>query len=73
MFIVKLLQVQVILNCDKQTLLDILKALAQQAKLPDLTTEIMLNFLEEICTNSELLHYLQELLLQPTEALSINL
>jgi hypothetical protein len=57
---VKLLDVQILLNCNKQTLISILQALAQQAELPDLTTEVMLNLLEAICTNPELLHHLQE-------------
>ena len=72
MIAVKRLQAEILLACDKQTLFSILKALAQQAELPDLTTEVMLNLLEEICTNTELLHHLQEQLLQPPEALSPN-
>ena len=69
---VKLLDVQILLNCNKQTLISILQSLAQQAELPELNTEVMLNLLEEICTNPELLHHLQEQLSQPTEALPPN-
>ncbi len=69
---VKLLDVQILLDCNKQTLFSILKALAQQAELPELNTEVMLNLLEAICTNPELLHHLQELLSRPTEALPPN-
>jgi hypothetical protein len=69
---VKLLDVQILLNCNKQTLISILQALAQQTELPKLNTEVLLSLLEAICTNPELLHHLQEQLSQPTEALPPN-
>jgi len=47
-----------------------LQALAHQAELPDLTTEVMLSLTKAICPNPKLLYHLQEQLLQPTEPLS---
>lgn len=67
---VKFLEAQILLSCGQKPLFSILKGLAQQAKLSDLNTEVALNLLEEICTNPELLHRLQELLSQYTKALS---
>jgi tetratricopeptide (TPR) repeat protein len=55
LFAVKGLQVQNLLQCDKQTLFSILQALAQQAELPQLNNESCLILLDLITTNSELL------------------
>jgi len=63
---VKGLRVQNLLKCDQQTLFAILEALAPQANLPTLDTEAMLYLLEDIATNPELLHVLQQSMLQQT-------
>jgi tetratricopeptide (TPR) repeat protein len=57
---VKFFHVQMLLVCDKQTLISILQSLAEEAKLPYLNAEIILGLLEAICTDPELLHRLQE-------------
>ncbi len=62
LFTTKMFNVQVLLDCDTQTLFDILQALAQQANLPDLDTETMLILLEEIATNPQLLQSLRQAL-----------
>ena len=63
---VKGLRVQNLLQCDQQTLFAILEALAPQANFPTLDTEAMLYLLEDIATNPELLHVLQQSMLQQT-------
>jgi tetratricopeptide (TPR) repeat protein len=55
LFGVKLLQVMNLLQCDKQTLISILQAIAQQAELPQLNNESALMLLDLITTDSELL------------------
>jgi hypothetical protein len=62
LFATKMFNVQVLLDCDTQTLLDHLKALAQQENLPDLDTETMLILLETITTNPQLLQSLRQAL-----------
>ena len=54
--------VQILLDCDSDTLFSILKALAQQANLPDPDTETNLILLETIATNPQLLQSLRETL-----------
>jgi tetratricopeptide (TPR) repeat protein len=58
----KMLNVQILLDCDTQTLLGILEAFAQLANLPDPNTETMLMLLETIATNPKLLQSLREAL-----------
>ena len=58
----KMFNVQILLDCDTQTLFSILQTLAQQANLPDPDTEINLMLLETIATNPQLLQSLRELL-----------
>ena len=65
---VKGLHIQHLLNCNKETLIDILKSLAQQANLPELNNEIALTLLEMIESNPELLSSIREYLQQQTEA-----
>ena len=62
LFATKMFNVQVLLDCDSDTLFSILKALAQQANLPDPDTETNLILLETIATNSQLLQSLRETL-----------
>jgi tetratricopeptide (TPR) repeat protein len=57
-----LLNVQVLLDCDTQTLCGVLDFLAQQADLPDPDTETNLMLLEEIATDPQLLQSLRETL-----------
>jgi tetratricopeptide (TPR) repeat protein len=56
------LNVQILLDCDTQKLLGILKAFAQQANLPAPDTETYLMLLERIATNPQLLQSLREAL-----------
>ncbi|PZV28257.1 MAG: pilus assembly protein PilF [Snowella sp.] len=58
----KMFNVQVLLNCDSDTLFTILKAIAQQANLPYPDTEKNLMLLERIATNPQLLQSLREAL-----------
>jgi tetratricopeptide (TPR) repeat protein len=62
LFSTKMFNVQVLLDCDTQTVLGHLKALAQQANLPYPDTETMLILLEEIATNPQLLQSLRQAL-----------
>jgi tetratricopeptide (TPR) repeat protein len=62
LWITKMLNVQVLLDCDSQTLLGILEDLAQEAKLPYPETEIELMLLETIATHPQLLQSLREAL-----------
>ena len=62
LFGIKISNVQILLDCDTQTLLGILKALAQQANLPYPDTETNLMLLEEIATKPQLLQSLRETL-----------
>ena len=62
LFATKMLNVQILLDCDTQTLLDFIKALAQQANLPYPDTETDLILLERIATNPQLLQSLRETL-----------
>ncbi|MEI6444082.1 MAG: tetratricopeptide repeat protein, partial [Nostocales cyanobacterium ELA583] len=71
-FMVKALYVINLLHCDKQTLVSILQALAQQANFPELNTETALAMLEQIETNPELLSSIQEKLQQQVEASDNN-
>ena len=57
-----MLNVQILLDCDSDTLLGILEMLAQQANLPDSDTETNLMLLETIATNPQLLQSLRETL-----------
>jgi tetratricopeptide (TPR) repeat protein len=52
---VKLLQVMKLLQCDKQALISVLQALAQQANISELNNESILMLLDSITTDSELL------------------
>ena len=52
--------VQVLLDCDTQTLLNHLQAFAQQANLSYPDTETKLILLEEIATNPQLLQSLRQ-------------
>ena len=65
---VKSLYIMKLLQCNKDILFSILKALAEQANLPELNTETMLALLEQIENNPELLSYIREYLQQQTEA-----
>jgi len=58
----KMFNVQVLLDCDTQTLFSILDAFAQQANLPYPNTETDLMLLETIATNPQLLQSQQEAL-----------
>jgi len=58
----KMLNIQVLLDCDTQTLLSLLKAITQQANLPDPDTETKLMLLETIATDPQLLQNLREAL-----------
>ena len=60
LFATKMFTVQVLLDCDTQTLLGILKAFAQQANLPYAETKLIL--LEMIATNPQLLQSLRQAL-----------
>jgi tetratricopeptide (TPR) repeat protein len=62
LFATKMFNVQVLLDCDSDTLFNILKVLAQQANLPDPDTEINLMLLEIIATNPQLLQSLRKAL-----------
>jgi tetratricopeptide (TPR) repeat protein len=62
LFATKMFNVQVLLDCNTQTLLGILKAFAQQANLPYPNTETNLILLETIATNSQLLQSLRQAL-----------
>jgi tetratricopeptide (TPR) repeat protein len=62
LFATKMFNVQILLDCDSDTLFSILKALAQQANLPDPDTETNLILLETIATNPQLLQSLRETL-----------
>ncbi|WP_016950698.1 tetratricopeptide repeat protein [Anabaena sp. PCC 7108] len=61
---VKLLYVMRLLGCNKETLIDILKALVQQANLPALNNETALTLLEMIESNPQLLSSIREFLQQ---------
>ena len=56
-----------LLQCDKQTLITILQALAQQKELPQLNEESILMLLDLITTNSELLQNIRLFLQQQTD------
>ena len=58
----KMFNVQVLLDCDTQTLYGILQALAQHANLPYPDTKTDLMLLERIATNSQLLQSLRQAL-----------
>jgi tetratricopeptide (TPR) repeat protein len=60
LWITKMLNVQVLLDCDTQTLFSILKTIAQEANLPYPDTETNLMLLEIIATNPQLLQSLRE-------------
>jgi len=62
LFATKMFNVQVLLDCDTQTLFDLLQTFAQQANLPDPDTETNLMLLEIIATNSQLLQSLRQAL-----------
>jgi len=62
LFATKMFNVQMLLDCDTQTLFSILDAFAQQANLPDPDTETNLMLLETITTNPQLLQSLREIL-----------
>ena len=62
LFATKMLNVQVLLDCDTQTLYGHLQALAQQENLPYPDTETNLMLLEEIATKPQLLQSLRETL-----------
>ncbi len=61
LFSTKMFNVQILLNCDTQTLYGVLDFLAQQANLPDLDTDTDtdLMLLETIATNPQLLQSLR--------------
>ncbi|AFZ27510.1 Tfp pilus assembly protein PilF [Cylindrospermum stagnale PCC 7417] len=67
-FIVKALHIMSFLHCNKETLFDILQALAQQAEIPAFNPEVALAMLEKLESNPELLSYIREALQQQTEA-----
>jgi hypothetical protein len=62
LFTTKVLNVQILVNCDTQTLLGIIRAFAQQANLPYPDTETNLMLLEMIATDPQLLHLLRQAL-----------
>ena len=64
---VKSLHIQNLLLCSKETLINIVQALTQQANLPALNTETALTLLEMIESNPELLSSIRESLQQQTE------
>jgi tetratricopeptide (TPR) repeat protein len=63
---VKGLRLQILLHCDTQTLVSILQALAQQAKIPAFNPEVMLIMLEALESNAELLSRVREFLQSDT-------
>jgi len=65
---VKLFYVMRLLHCNKETLINILQALAQQANFPELNNETALTLLKIIESNPELLSSIREFLQQQTEA-----
>ena len=62
LFTTKMFNVQILLDCDTQTLLGLLKGIAQKANLPYPDTETNLMLLETIATNPRLLQSLREVL-----------
>jgi tetratricopeptide (TPR) repeat protein len=60
LFTKKMFNIQVLLDCDTQTLFSILEALAQQTNRPYPDAEINLMLLETITTNPQLLQSLRE-------------
>ncbi|MBD2138438.1 hypothetical protein H6F32_12755 [Anabaena sp. FACHB-1237] len=66
---VKLLYIISLLQCNKNTLFNILESLAEQANFADLNTETMLALLKQIENNPKLLSSIREYLQQQTEAL----
>ena len=62
LFATKMLNVQVLLDCDTQTLLGILQAFAQRVNFPHSDTETKLILLEMIATNPQLLQSLRQVL-----------
>ena len=60
LFSTKMFNVQILLDCDTQTLYGVLDFLAQLANLPDSDTEINLMLLETIATDPQLLQSLRE-------------
>jgi tetratricopeptide (TPR) repeat protein len=62
LFATKMFSVQILLNCDTQTLFGLLETFAQQANLPYPDTETELILLETIATNLQLLQSLREIL-----------
>ena len=62
LFTTKLFNVQVLLDCDTQTLLGILQAFAQRVNFPHSDTETKLILLEMIATNPQLLQSLRQVL-----------
>ena len=61
------MHIQNLLLCSKETLINIVQALTQQANLPALNTETALTLLEMIESNPELLSSIRESLQQQTE------
>ncbi|AFZ26376.1 tetratricopeptide repeat protein [Cylindrospermum stagnale PCC 7417] len=66
---VKMLHIMKLLYCNKETLFDVLKSLAQQAEFPAFNTEVSLAMLEKLESNLDLLSDIREALQQQTEAL----
>jgi tetratricopeptide (TPR) repeat protein len=62
LLVTKMFNVQVLLDCDSDTLFSILKAITQQANLPYPNIETILMLLETIATNPQLLQSLRETL-----------
>jgi tetratricopeptide (TPR) repeat protein len=62
LFATKMLNVQVLLDCDTETLYGLLQTLAQQEKLSNPDTETNLMLLERIATNPQLLQSLEQAL-----------
>ncbi len=69
LLMVKLLQVMKLLSCNKQTLIEILQALAEQANVPKLNPESALTLLDVMLSNPELLQNLREAIQTDTEEL----
>lgn len=65
---VKGLQIMGLLQCDKQTLIELLQALTQANNLPVLNTEIMLMLPDLIASDREATQSLREALQSQTEA-----
>ena len=63
---VKVLHIMILLNCNRETLINILQALAQQAKIPEFNPDVALAMLENLETDLELLSYIRQALHQQT-------